>query len=77
MLLVTFAVAPLPLGCSRETQPHHALGLGGAIGPGHCAAPGACPYLFIYFQGLQSQEEQYSPHGKKMEQEIVQKGMVK
>lgn len=30
--------------------------------------------LFAYFQGLQGQEEEYSPHRKKKEQEIVQKG---
>ena len=33
--------------------------------------------LFACFQGLQSQEEEYSPHRKKKEQEIVQKGMMK
>lgn len=33
--------------------------------------------LFACFQGLQSQEEEYSPHRKKKEEEIVQKGMMK
>lgn len=33
--------------------------------------------LFACFQGLQSQEEEYRPHRKKKEQEIVQKGVMK
>lgn len=40
-------------------------------------SPEADPYLFACFQGLQSQEEEYSPHRKKKEEEIVQKGMMK
>lgn len=69
MSLVTFAVAPLPPGPPGET-PYHALGW---EGPGGLAL--IC--LFAHFQGLQSQEEEDSPHRKKREQEIVYKGMVK
>lgn len=51
-----------------------ALGRGGASG----TVPEADPYLFVcLFQGLQSQEEEYRPHRKKKEQEIVQKGVMK
>lgn len=49
-------------------------------GRGHRRWTLCCPRrlpLSVYFQELQSQEEEYSPHRKKMEQEIVQKGMVK
>lgn len=63
MSLVTFAVTPLPPDPPGETS-HHALG---SEGPGGLAL--IC--LFAYFHGLQSQEEEYSPHRKKKEQEIV------
>ena len=41
-------------------------------------SPEVDPYLFVCcFQGLQSQEEEYRPHRKKKEQEIIQKGVMK
>lgn len=80
MSWVTFAVALAArvTAAAWSSWPDGATSCSGA-GRGH----GDCPQrltlicLFACFQGLQSQEEEYSSCRKKKEQEIVQKGMMK